>query len=107
MHLALDDFGNGHSSLRHLQMLPFDKIKVDASFVHNMCSSVESHKIVAAVIGLGRNLGLLTVAEGIEDANTAAALRDLGCHIGQGWMFGRPSATAAAGVLALPLPTAA
>jgi EAL domain-containing protein (putative c-di-GMP-specific phosphodiesterase class I) len=105
--LALDDFGNGHSSLRHLQMLPFDKIKVDASFVQNMCSSAESHKIVAAVIGLGRNLGLLTVAEGIEDANTATALRDLGCHIGQGWMFGRPSATAAAGVLAPPLPTAA
>ena len=105
--LALDDFGTGHSSLHHLQMLPFDKIKVDASFVRNMCSSVESHKIVAAVIGLGRNLGLLTVAEGIEDANTATALRDLGCHIGQGWMFGRPSAAATTGVLALPLPTAA
>ncbi|HXA22560.1 MAG TPA: EAL domain-containing protein [Acetobacteraceae bacterium] len=92
VHLTLDDFGTGHSSLRHLQMLPFDKIKVDASFVRNMHISPESGKIVAAVVALGRSLGLLTVAEGIEDAVIATALRDMGCHIGQGWLFGQPLA---------------
>jgi diguanylate cyclase (GGDEF)-like protein len=98
--LALDDFGTGHSSLRHLQMLSFDKVKVDASFVRNMTSSPESGKIVAAVVGLGRSLGLVTVAEGIEDAVTATALTDMGCHIGQGWWFGQPSTEAEAVVLA-------
>jgi diguanylate cyclase (GGDEF)-like protein len=100
VHLTLDDFGTGHSSLRHLQMLPFDKIKVDASFVRNMHCSPESGKIVAAVIALGRSLGLLTVAEGIEDAATAFALRDMGCHIGQGWLFGQPLAEPETGALA-------
>jgi diguanylate cyclase (GGDEF)-like protein len=100
VHLALDDFGTGHSSLRHIQMLPFDKIKVDASFVRNMNSSPESCKIVAAVIALGRSLGLLTVAEGIEDAVTATALRDMGCHIGQGWLFGQPLTEVEASALA-------
>jgi predicted signal transduction protein with EAL and GGDEF domain len=99
VHLTLDDFGTGHSSLRHLQMLPFDKIKVDASFVRNMHCSPESGKIVAAVIALGRSLGLLTVAEGIEDAATAVALRDMGCHIGQGWLFGQPVAQPETGAL--------
>src|ERR1700709_547479 len=80
--LALDDFGTGHSSLRHLQRLPFDKIKVDASFVFRMRSSPQRKKIVAAVVALGHSLGLLTVAEGIEDATTAAVLKDMGCHIG-------------------------
>jgi predicted signal transduction protein with EAL and GGDEF domain len=98
--LALDDFGTDHSGLRHLQMLPFDKIKADASFVSNMNSCLESSKIVAAVVALGRSLGLLTVAEGIEDAATATALKDRGCHIGQGWLFVQPSAAAEAGVLA-------
>ena len=88
--LALDDFGTGYSSLRHLNMLPFDKIKIDASFVGQMASNMESRKIVAAVLGLGQSLGLATVAEGVENPETAALLRDLGCDIGQGWLFGRP-----------------
>ncbi len=90
--LALDDFGTGYSSLRHLQMLPFDKLKIDASFVGAMTSDKESDKIVSAVVGLGHSLGLLVVAEGIETAETAALLRNLGCDIGQGWLFGRPVA---------------
>jgi diguanylate cyclase (GGDEF)-like protein len=98
--LALDDFGTGHSSLRHLQMLSFDKVKVDASFVRNMNSCLESGKIVAAVVGLGHSLGLLTVAEGIEDAATAGTLKDMGCDIGQGWLFGQPATEAEAGALA-------
>jgi len=88
--LALDDFGTGYSSLRHLQMLPFDKLKIDAGFVGAMGRDTESRKIVAAVVGLGHSLGLITVAEGVEEAATAALLRNLGCDIGQGWLFGRP-----------------
>ena len=88
--LALDDFGTGHSSLRHLQQLPFDKLKVDQSFVGAMAADGESAKIVSAVVGLGRSLGLSVVAEGIETSQVAQLLRDLGCEVGQGWFFGRP-----------------
>jgi EAL domain-containing protein (putative c-di-GMP-specific phosphodiesterase class I) len=99
--LALDDFGTGYSSLRHLQALPFDKIKVDAGFVRSMVSNPESRKIVAAVIGLGHSLGLPIVAEGVEDAPTAEALAGMGCDIGQGWLFGRPMPEAEAMALAI------
>ena len=88
--LALDDFGTGYASLRNLQSLPFDTLKIDASFVGAMLVDKESEKIVSAVIGLGRSLGLCTVAEGVETAEAAALLRTLGCDIGQGWFFGRP-----------------
>ncbi len=88
--LALDDFGTGYSSLLHLQSLPFDEIKVDRSFVHSMLCRRESRKIVAAVIGLGQSLGILTVAEGIENEEQVEQLRWLGCDLGQGWLFGRP-----------------
>lgn len=94
--LSLDDFGTGYSSLRHLQTLPFDKLKIDAAFVGAMAGDVESRKIVAAVVGLGQSLGLLTVAEGVETEETAALLRSLGCDIGQGWLFGRPAPADAA-----------
>ncbi len=89
--LALDDFGTGYSSLRHLRALPFDKLKIDASFVGAMENDGESGKIVAAVVGLGQSLGLTTVAEGVETPETAALLKRLGCDIGQGWLFGRPA----------------
>ena len=89
--LALDDFGTGYSSLRHLQTLPFDKIKIDRSFVAAMADDPESGKIVSAVVGLGHSLGLVTIAEGIETEEIAGLLRTLGCDIGQGWLFGRPA----------------
>ena len=89
--LALDDFGTGYSSLRHLQTLPFDKIKIDRSFVAAMAEDAESGKIVSAVVGLGHSLGLVTVAEGIESEEIAGLLRALGCDIGQGWLYGRPA----------------
>jgi PAS domain S-box-containing protein len=88
--LAIDDFGTGYSSLKHLQALPFDEIKVDASFVHSMIANRESRKIAAAVIGLGQSLGLITAAEGIEEKAQADMLFYLGCDLGQGWLYGQP-----------------
>jgi PAS domain S-box-containing protein len=88
--LALDDFGTGYSSLRHLQALPFDELKVDASFVRSMDHTRESRKIAAAIVGLGHSLGLITVAEGVETPAQAEMLLWLGCDHGQGWLYGRP-----------------
>lgn len=88
--LALDDFGTGYSSLRHLQALPFDELKIDASFVREMSETKESRKIVAAIIGLGHSLSLTTVAEGIETKGQADMLLRLGCDVGQGWLYGPP-----------------
>ncbi|MDR3532239.1 MAG: EAL domain-containing protein [Rhodopila sp.] len=87
--LAIDDFGTGFSCLRLLQTLPFDKLNVDASFVHPMTYQRESRKIVAAIIELGHSLGLSTVAEGVETQQQADMLVCLGCDVGQGWLFGR------------------
>jgi PAS domain S-box-containing protein len=88
--LALDDFGTGYSSLQHLQSLPLDELKVDASFIRSMTNTRESRKIVAAVIGLGNSLGLTTVAEGVESKTQADMLLWLGCDLGQGWLYGKP-----------------
>jgi len=88
--LSLDDFGTGYSSMRHLQKLPFDQLKVDRSFVSAMTNTRESRKIVAAIVGLGRSLGLKTVAEGVETEEQAEMLLWLGCEFGQGWFYGRP-----------------
>ena len=87
--LAIDDFGTGYSSLRHLQILPFDKIKIDQSFIRDMTDNPESRKIVEAIVGLGRSMGLTTVAEGIEGETQRAILEDLGCKIGQGYLFAK------------------
>jgi PAS domain S-box-containing protein len=89
--LALDDFGTGYSSLKHLQALPFDELKVDRSFVSSMTQIRDSRKIVAAVVGLGHSLGVQTVAEGVETEEQASMLLWLGCDLGQGWFYGRPS----------------
>jgi PAS domain S-box-containing protein len=88
--LALDDFGTGYSSLLNLQLLPFDELKVDRSFVSSMAQQRDSRKIVAAVIGLGHSLALTTVAEGVETAEQAELLLWLGCELGQGWLYGKP-----------------
>ena len=88
--LAMDDFGTGYSSLRHLHALPIDALKVDQSFVRTMTAERESRKIVAAVIGLGQSLGLVTAAEGVETREQAELLQRMGCDLGQGWLYGRP-----------------
>ena len=88
--LALDDFGTGYSSMCHLQSLPFDELKVDRSFVTPMTNTRASRKIVAAIIGLGHSLGMITVGEGVETEEHAEMLLRLGCGMGQGWFYGRP-----------------
>ncbi|MEO1198584.1 MAG: bifunctional diguanylate cyclase/phosphodiesterase [Pseudomonadota bacterium] len=88
--ISIDDFGTGYSSLHHLRLLPFDKIKIDQSFVRDMHSSSESHKIVRTVIALAQSLGLQTTAEGIEGEECQEILQQLGCTIGQGFLFARP-----------------
>ncbi len=92
--IALDDFGKGYSSLYHLRQLRFDQLKIDGSFVHSM-SSPESVKIVSAVAGLGKSLGMPVTAEGVETSAEADALRTLGCEHGQGFLFGKPLDAAA------------
>jgi len=87
--LALDDFGTGYSSLGSLHRLPLQLLKVDHSFV----SALDHHRgeqVVRAILGLALNLGLDVVAEGIERPDQAAALAELGCRYGQGYLFGRP-----------------
>jgi diguanylate cyclase (GGDEF)-like protein len=97
--LALDDFGTGYSSLAHLRALPFDRIKIDKSFVTSIIENSESAAIVNAITRLGDSLGLPVTAEGIEDAAIEERLRQLGCHKGQGWHFGRPASIAATRIL--------
>ncbi|MCG7361958.1 EAL domain-containing protein [Roseomonas sp. ACRSG] len=87
--IALDDFGTGYSSLSNLRALPFDRIKIDRSFVTDLNENSDSGKLVAAIIRLGHSLGLTTTAEGIEDPEVAAALLRLGCNEGQGWLYGK------------------
>lgn len=88
--LALDDFGTGYSSLAHLRALPFDRIKIDKSFVTSLVENDESAAIVNAIARLGDSLNMSVTAEGIEDALIEERLRQLGCHKGQGWLYGRP-----------------
>ncbi|MBA2637088.1 MAG: EAL domain-containing protein [Solirubrobacterales bacterium] len=88
--VALDDFGTGYSSLAYLKRLPIHHIKIDKSFVLNMTTDASDATIVASTIDLGRNLGLRTVAEGVEDEAAYSELRRLGCDVVQGYLFGRP-----------------
>jgi diguanylate cyclase (GGDEF)-like protein len=89
--IVLDDFGIGYSSMRYLQMFPFDKIKVDKSFIQNMTSHSDSAAIVGAIIGLGRNLDITTTAEGVETADQLTLLRAAGCQLAQGFLFSQPA----------------
>jgi diguanylate cyclase (GGDEF)-like protein len=98
--LAVDDFGVGHASLRHLrQLLPVDVIKIDRSFVEGVVADCEDAAIIAAVVRLGTGLGLECVAEGVECAEQADALAALGCGSAQGYFFARPLAPEALAAL--------
>jgi diguanylate cyclase (GGDEF)-like protein len=93
--IALDDFGTGFSSLSYLRSFPFDRIKIDKSFVHDLSSSSGSRAIVNAVIGLGRALGISTTAEGVETEVQLELLRRQGCNEAQGFLFSAPMPAAA------------
>ncbi len=88
--VAIDDFGTGYSSLSHLRDLPVDELKIDRSFVKNMQRDARDRDIVKAIVDLGHTFGLKLVAEGVEDKRTADTLKDLGCDILQGYLFGKP-----------------
>jgi diguanylate cyclase (GGDEF)-like protein len=92
--LALDDFGTGYSSLAHLRALPFDRIKIDRSFIASINENAESAAIVTAITRLAESLGLAVTAEGIEDELIEARLRTIGAYQAQGWLFGKPMAAA-------------
>jgi diguanylate cyclase (GGDEF)-like protein/PAS domain S-box-containing protein len=97
--IAMDDFGTGYSSLSYLRSFPFDKIKIDRSFVSDVTSGGEAAAIVRAIIGLGRSLGMQTTVEGVETQAQFDHLRAEGCDQIQGYLVGRPLAPAAAGAM--------
>ncbi|HWJ72491.1 MAG TPA: EAL domain-containing protein [Kaistia sp.] len=93
--VALDDFGTGYSSLRHLNDLPIDRLKIDRLFLEGARQNIENWKIVRAIVQLAHSLDMETTAEGIEIPDVAEILRDVGCDIGQGFLFGKPLSSAA------------
>jgi EAL domain-containing protein (putative c-di-GMP-specific phosphodiesterase class I) len=95
--VALDDFGTGYSSLSHLRTFPIDVVKVDRSFTAGLDrpsgglgAASADYSMVAAILSLGKSLGITTVAEGVETAEQEAVLRELGCDFAQGYLFSRP-----------------
>lgn len=87
---SLDDFGAGYSSLHHLRTMPFDKIKIDRSFIQEILDCPKSQYLVEAIVRLSRSLGTQVLAEGIETEEQAALLRSVGCDLAQGWLYGKP-----------------
>jgi diguanylate cyclase (GGDEF)-like protein len=88
--ISMDDFGTGYSSLSYLRSFPFDKIKIDRSFVHDIQQSEDSKAIVRAVTGLGASLGMTTTGEGVETREELEYLRGEGCTEAQGYFFSKP-----------------
>lgn len=86
--IALDDFGTGYASLTHLRQFPIDVLKIDQTFIGGITRSPDDAAIVRAVIGLSKNLGLISVAEGIETLAHEAFVRHHGCDLGQGYLYG-------------------
>ena len=92
--LALDDFGTGYSSLAYLRRFPFDKLKIDRSFVMSIEKAADAAAIVHAVVSLGRGLGMKVTAEGVETADQHLFLRAAGVHFMQGYLFGKATTPA-------------
>jgi diguanylate cyclase (GGDEF)-like protein len=99
--LALDDFGSGFASLASLATAPLDELKLDRSLIAGLDRGPRPRAIVSAVLGLSRELGLVVVAEGVERESQAEVLRELGCELAQGYLFGRPMRAEEAGSLLL------
>ena len=92
MSLSIDDFGTGYSSLSYLRRLPVGELKIDQSFVANVLIDEQDEVIVRSTIDLGHNLGLVVVAEGVENNEVLERLRALGCDVAQGYCISRPLA---------------
>lgn len=88
--IAMDDFGTGYSSLGSLSSFPFDKIKIDRSFIRDVTTRADALAIVELVTGIGQSLGMITIAEGIETEEELECLKRVGCDQVQGYLFGRP-----------------
>ncbi len=88
--IAMDDFGTGYSSLSYLSLFPFDKIKIDQTFVQNLGKDSSTDAIVTSIVGLGRSLNVTITAEGVETEEQAVLLSAAGCELVQGYMFGKP-----------------
>ncbi|MBB5076929.1 putative bifunctional diguanylate cyclase/phosphodiesterase [Nonomuraea endophytica] len=92
--LSLDDFGTGYSSLIRLQRLAVAEVKIDSSFVRRITESEDDERIVRSIVDLVRSLGLRSVAEGVESDEAALRLAEMGCDVGQGWLFCEPMVAA-------------
>ena len=90
IHAAIDDFGTGYSSLSHLHRLPVEYLKIDQSFVADIDVDQDSQTIVRTILAMAKSLGIMTVAEGVERPAHLAILSELGCNIGQGFLYSRP-----------------
>ena len=90
VHMSLDDFGSGYSSLTYLRLLPIDSIKIDRSFLQSLGSASQDHAMLSAIVELGRAHDLVVIAEGIDTEGKLAAVRAVGCRFGQGFLFSRP-----------------
>jgi diguanylate cyclase (GGDEF)-like protein/PAS domain S-box-containing protein len=88
--IAMDDFGTGYSSMAYLHTFPIDSLKIDRSFISRLGTETRDIAIVHTILALAQTLGLAVTAEGIETVEQCAALRELGCHLGQGYLFARP-----------------
>jgi EAL domain-containing protein (putative c-di-GMP-specific phosphodiesterase class I) len=88
--LALDDFGTGYSSFNYLRQFPLTELKIDQSFVRNLATDASDRRIVLALVDLAHTFGMHALAEGVEDAPSAQALRELGCDLAQGYHYARP-----------------
>ena len=90
LRIAMDDFGTGYSSLSYLQSFPFDRIKVDRSFVAQLGEERTSSTVVRAIVDIAASRGMHTTAEGVETEEQRATLAGLGCDEAQGYLLGRP-----------------
>jgi EAL domain-containing protein (putative c-di-GMP-specific phosphodiesterase class I) len=88
--LSIDDFGVGATSMETLLLLPFDELKIDRMFVSRVRDSAKARSIVESLVKLGADLGITTVAEGVEDAETLSTLKEIRCDAAQGYFLGRP-----------------
>ena len=106
IHIALDDFGTGYSSLSYLRSFPFDKVKIDQSFVRDLGVNDNARAIVQAIVGMAGSLGMRTTGEGVETQAQAKLLQLTGCSQVQGYLFGRPcSSEVIAGVMTAAKPS--